>query len=81
MHPREPSQSISLTMSVNLKDYQIFRHDYIRGRIASDGVATFVHKSIYSEEISINNTHLQQVTTKIHLTKTNKITICNLYIP
>lgn len=63
-----------------LTNYTQYRYDHIEGQRASGGVATFIHNKTYSKQINIQ-TELQAITTQIHITEKEILTICNIYIP
>lgn len=64
-----------------LKNYSVYRNDFLGGLIACGGVATLVKKSVYSEQIPLN-TSLQAIGVKIKLNWLSyDVSVCNVYIP
>ncbi|KAI5754247.1 hypothetical protein M8J77_007077 [Diaphorina citri] len=59
----------------------MYRKDYLDGLVACRGVMIMVHRSVYSESISINSP-FQVVAVQIRSSRLNHVlTICSLYIP
>lgn len=77
---QETNLSPKIDTSNILKNFNVYRADFMNGRIACDGVATLVNKNVYSEQVPIN-TNLQAIAVKIKPNwLTYAVTVCNIYI-
>lgn len=66
--------------NVNIRNFTIYRKDYLEGKKAAGGVLTAVNNEIFSEKVDII-TPLQAVTVKLMINPGQYIFLCNLYLP
>lgn len=59
--------------------FNIYRNDYVDGRVASGGVMLLIHKSIYSESVSVES-NCQVVAARVKLPGLD-LTLCSIYTP
>ena len=69
--------------SYNLKNYKVYRHDFLGGDRACGGVAILIKNTITSTQINLTSGNLQVIAVSISNASPyfKNLTICNIYIP